>query len=336
MDDVPVGVIPFGTGNDLYRVLADVGNNPSWDCLSIPDVKNPSAFFQQFARPKRDSNLDQWLIDCESIDEDEDGEGDVSLDHTKLIGKDTAGIGLVDSVKITAKRILPFLNRTLYPSKTINNYFGIGVDGHVSLMFDDMRKTYPRLFFNKWINKFLYMLMGIWYIFFSKPPDLSQAIEMECDGKVISIPRGAQGIMLLNINSYAGGSHLWKFAGQKKSITSADKGTWKSTLMNDQMFEVVTVSGAVHIAKIKAGISNAVPLAQGSSLSLRVKQKVHMQVDGEAWSQRPCLMNINWVGRVRFMPPKPPRKISMRQKSDDDDFSLSIEERNMGEVVFNP
>ena len=159
---------------------------------------------------------------------------------------------------------------------------------------------------------------------------------MECDGKPISIPRGTQGIVLLNINSYAGGSHLWKFAGQKKSVTSTDRGTWKATQMNDQIFELVTVSGAVHIAKIKAGISNAVPLAQGSNLSLKVKQKVHMQVDGEAWSQRPCLMNISWAGRVRFMPPRPPKRIMRRQqKGDDDDFSLSIEERNMGEVVFN-
>ena len=177
--------------------------------------------------------------------------------------------------------------------------------------------------------------MGLWYIFFSKPIDLSQAIEMECDGKPISIPQGAQGIVLLNINSYAGGSHLWKFAGQKKSITSTDKGTWRATQMNDQMFEVITVSGAVHIAKIKAGISNAVPLAQGSTLCLKVKQKVHMQVDGEAWTQRPCLMSINWAGRVRFMPPKPPKRMRVRQKSDNDDFFLSIEERNMGEVVFN-
>ena len=325
MQEVPVGVIPFGTGNDLYRVLAELGNNPSWNCISVPDINNPSSFFAQFARPRKESSMDQWLLSCEPPDEDDtnDMEESEELDHHRLVGRDTSGIGLVDSVRTTAKRILPFLNRTLYPDKTINNYYGIGVDGHVSLIFDDMRKTYPRLFFNKWINKFLYMLMGLYYILFTKPVDLSTAIEMECDGRPVSIPRGAQGIVLLNINSYAGGTPFWKFAGQKKSVTSSEKGIWKPNLMNDQVFEVITVSGAVHIAKIKAGISNPVPLAQGSRIRLKVKQKVHMQVDGEAWYQKPCNIAINWVGRVRFMVPTKPRHF---KSIDDDGYEVTADE----------
>ena len=39
--------------------------------------------------------------------------------------------------------------------------------------------------------------------------DLFNKVELRCDGKLIAIPPDAEGIILLNINSYGGGSTLW-------------------------------------------------------------------------------------------------------------------------------
>jgi hypothetical protein len=68
------------------------------------------------------------------------------------------------------RSLLPL--KTRWKSKSINNYFGIGVDGHISLIFDELRRKYPVLFFSQTINKFLYMMVGIFYFFILKQQEL--------------------------------------------------------------------------------------------------------------------------------------------------------------------
>ena len=111
----------------------------------------------------------------------------------------------------------------------------------------------------------------------------------------VAIPPGTRGIIVLNINSYAGGSKLWHFEGEPKGDLSAGK--WKPTSMNDQVLEVVAVTGIAHLGQIKAGLANAVPLAQGSKINFICKRKLHMQVDGEPWLQFPCEMTIQCTDR---------------------------------------
>ena len=272
MQGVPVGVIPFGTGNDLYRVLSELGGNSKCicfyfpicpdcppmiliyltgrpSCLTIPDVNNPYPFFDQFCRPK-EAMLDLWNITCEALEgSDSEEHIEQTVETAKATprkplhsGSDSTGLGLVSSVKVSAKKKIAKIAKYLekYPEKTMNNYFGIGVDGHVSLIFDDMRKAYPHLFFSKFVNIFWYMLVSIFYMFFQKQTDLSKVIEMECDGKKIEIPAGTQGIIVLNINSYAGGSKIWRFQGLSKTL-KGDSGRWKPALMSDRILEVVAV-----------------------------------------------------------------------------------------------
>ena len=289
MENVPVGIIPFGTGNDLCRALSEyTGSNSN---LILPSISNPDSFFSQFDRA-REVAIDLWKIHTEPL------YSQSNFFHKKF-DKSNEKIKDFASSKarsLNANRLTKPKSKNIKkdkPIKNVNNYFGIGVDGHISLIFDNMRKMYPHLFFSEIINKFLYMLVGIYYILRQKSSELSSCVELICDGKVVPIPKGTRGIVFLNINSYAGGSKLWKFSGMSKT----DSGRWKPTQFNDRILEVVAVSGIGHLGQIKAGISLPVPIAQGSSFEIRCFKKLPMQIDGEPWIQIPCRMLVSCDNR---------------------------------------
>ena len=213
MQDVPVSIIPLGTGNDLKQALAEESLNSAY--ISLPDPTEPAKFFMQFQRGKEIA-IDQWTLTSEPL----------FSSHLALQGK------IPTSTRL--RSLLP--PKSKWTKKIITNYFGIGVDGHISLIFDELRSKYPVLFFSQTINKFLYMLVGIFYFLIHKQKDLHLFVQMECDGIPVDIPLGTRGIIVLNINSYAGGSKLWHFDGTKKSGTS---GNWRPTSVSDQILEVL-------------------------------------------------------------------------------------------------
>lgn len=215
MQDVPVGIIPLGTGNDLHQALTEICRKPSY--ISLPNPAEPDRFFAQIYRGQ-DIAVDMWTLTTEPLNSTTRKVSDQSLPPTSQL-----------------RSLLPL--KTRWTSKSINNYFGIGVDGHISLIFDELRRKYPVLFFSQTINKFLYMLVGIFYFFILKQQELPSLIELECDGIPVAIPPGTRGIIVLNINSYAGGTKLWHFDGLPKSES---QGRWKSSSASDQTLEVRT------------------------------------------------------------------------------------------------
>ena len=92
---------------------------------------------------------------------------------------------------------------------TMNNYLGVGVDGAVTLGFHTLRQKVPALFFSRWVNKIWYGMISLRTFLLGWSRDLSLCCQLVCDGKVITIPPGTQSIIMLNINSYAGGMKMW-------------------------------------------------------------------------------------------------------------------------------
>jgi Diacylglycerol kinase accessory domain/Diacylglycerol kinase catalytic domain len=92
---------------------------------------------------------------------------------------------------------------------TMNNYLGVGVDGAVTLGFHSLRQRVPALFFSRWVNKLWYGMIGVRTLLLGWSRDLSQCCQLICDGEVVKIPEGTQSIIILNINSYAGGMKMW-------------------------------------------------------------------------------------------------------------------------------
>ena len=93
--------------------------------------------------------------------------------------------------------------------KTFNNYFGIGADAQAALDFHRLRENKPELFFSRMTNKVWYAVLGAEDIFKNSCIDIPRRMTLICDGVEVAIPDDCQGLVFLNIDSYAGGINLW-------------------------------------------------------------------------------------------------------------------------------
>jgi diacylglycerol kinase (ATP) len=107
---------------------------------------------------------------------------------------------------------------------------------------------------------------------------------------VVSIPDESQGVILININSFAGGSRLWQPTWQHREQNH-----------NDELVEVVSVDGPLHLGQIKAGISHGLNLGQCKRFEVRFLQKTHVQFDGEPELLPPCRATVAHAGQAQML-----------------------------------
>lgn len=93
--------------------------------------------------------------------------------------------------------------------KSFFNYLGVGADAQAALQVHMLRESRPQLFFNRLINKAWYGIFGAEDIIKATSVNLPYDITLIADGVEVPLPADSQGIILLNIDSYAGGVALW-------------------------------------------------------------------------------------------------------------------------------
>ncbi|CAF0882276.1 unnamed protein product [Didymodactylos carnosus] len=167
----------------------------------------------------------------------------------------------------------------------MNNYFGLGLDADICLDFHMAREENPNKFNSRIQAKGYYIKTGLRKIMKKGGlKDFTRDIILEVDGKRIDLP-SLEGIIILNILSWASGANLW---GHEKD----DK--FSRPTHYDGMLEVCGVTGIVHMGQIQSGIRSAVRLAQGGHVHIRMNNDypVPVQVDGEPWLQPPCDITI--------------------------------------------
>lgn len=123
--------------------------------------------------------------------------------------------------------------------------------------------------------------------------DFDLQVELWCDGYRVALP-ALEGIIILNIKSYAGGVDLWSSCVGKPCIvnpseafntrTRSSSNTSDNNIcgeniaipasMHDKMVEVVGVHGSFHMAKIQVGLSSPIPLCQGQEIIIRTHRHV--------------------------------------------------------------
>ena len=169
------------------------------------------------------------------------------------------------------------------------NYLSLGVDAKAALLWARFAKRCPQLFKLRLLNKLWYIVCGTPAFLLHSYRDLTERVRLVCDGEVIEIPRGIEGLMILNTPSYGGGSDLWDESRGAPLSSRTRHFQTSPTLpssMADGVLEVVGVTDVVHLALSLGGLSNGVRLCQGRSISLTAPVAgVPLQIDGEPFQK---------------------------------------------------
>ena len=205
--------------------------------------------------------------------------------------------------------------------KTFNNYFGIGADAQAALDFHSLRENKPELFFSRLTNKIWYAVLGAEDIFKASCDDIPERVTLIADGVEVPVPDDSQGLVLLNIDSYAGGIKLWatgssgnpestegyigKTKNNRKRLSSIDSKDGEDVTLEDLigraeddsscqdgMIDIISIRGCLHLGQINIGLSQAQRICQCKEIEIKTSRKYPCQLDGEPWGQAPCVFKI--------------------------------------------
>jgi len=128
---------------------------------------------------------------------------------------------------------------------------------------------------------------------------------VDAQGQEVEIPHDAEGLIFSNISSFAGGSQLWEDSNIRADCDDSDPdepsprqpedahAQWQPMSSQDGLLEVVAVTGALHLAQIKAGISSSLKLSQSSAFEIHLTQSLPLEFDGEPMRTRSALCTLS-------------------------------------------
>ncbi|XP_077398258.1 diacylglycerol kinase delta [Festucalex cinctus] len=177
-------------------------------------------------------------------------------------------------------------NMECYTEKCVmNNYFGIGLDAKISLDFNNKRDEHPEKCRSRTKNMMWYGVLGTKELLHRTYKNLEQRVLLECDGRAIPLP-SLQGIAVLNIPSYAGGTNFWGGTKEDDIFTAPS--------FDDKILEVVAVFGSMQMAVSRVINLQHHRIAQCRTVKIAIlgDEGVPVQVDGEAWIQPPGYIKI--------------------------------------------
>ncbi|KAM7181266.1 diacylglycerol kinase eta isoform 4-T4 [Macrochelys suwanniensis] len=182
-----------------------------------------------------------------------------------------------------------------YSEKCVmNNYFGIGLDAKISLEFNNKREEHPEKCRSRTKNMMWYGVLGTKELLQRTYKNLEQKVQLECDGQYIPLP-SLQGIAVLNIPSYAGGTNFW--GGTKEDDI------FGAPSFDDKILEVVAVFGSMQMAVSRVIKLQHHRIAQCRTVKITIlgDEGVPVQVDGEAWIQPPGVIKIVHKNRAQML-----------------------------------
>ncbi|XP_028626686.1 diacylglycerol kinase kappa [Grammomys surdaster] len=176
----------------------------------------------------------------------------------------------------------------------MNNYFGIGLDAKISLEFNARREEHPEQYNSLLKNKIWYGLLGSKELLQRSYRKLEERVHLECDGVAVSLPN-LQGIVVLNITSYAGGVNFW---GRNRPTRE-----YEAPAFDDGKLEVVAIFGSVQMAMSRMINMHRHRIAQCHEVVITIdgEDGIPVQVDGEAWIQKPGLIKIKYKNAAQML-----------------------------------
>lgn len=302
----PVAVLPLGTGNDLARCLRwGSGFDGSGLTKILRKIQQADVVY-----------MDRWKITLSDTPSPCRRRPTTSNQVTPSLSQ-PAFATTSRTVFASTKHTQPDVEKgDPIPYSIFNNYFSVGVDALICHRFHIMREKHPERFNSRIKNKIWYLEFSAFDTFSSSCRNLHRDVDVMCDGVSLDLANGPalEAIALLNIPSTHGGSNLWganlptrssHFTStpthhqQQHSCNSID---FVRQHMGDGLIEVVGLTNLFQAGQVRAGLrSSARRLAQCSSVVIRSRKLLPMQIDGEPWMQQPCTIHISRFNQVPML-----------------------------------
>ena len=178
---------------------------------------------------------------------------------------------------------------------------GFGVVADTALAFHTQREEAGPGAKQSWFgNVMKYGMLGAARTFTRPFENIHNNIELKVDGVAIDFKKhGLADIELLNIPSFSGGCDMW----------GKEEDGLHDMALNDGIIEVIGIESSFHVAECKTGMTHAIRIAQGREIKLTTKVELPLQIDGEAWLQPPCAVNVRLRGQSFLLTTYPETKI---------------------------
>mmetsp|Transcript_15083 Transcript_15083/g.17073 ORF Transcript_15083/g.17073 Transcript_15083/m.17073 type:complete len:392 (-) Transcript_15083:125-1300(-) len=246
--DIPIGVIPFGTGNDFARVCGWGGFAPK------PLIGKQMRSFNKTMNNLLNSQtckFDVWKIEILLKNNGEFWE--IKNKREELCSSET-------KEKIMVHQMI--------------NYFSIGADANIAFEFAKNRKR------TQLGNKLEYVRQGLKQLV-NAPPKLRSYIEkIQSNETELPAKLGRKFLVWQNIGSYGGGMDIW---GKNKSSRGM-----VPQQFGDELLELMSVISPAYVPASKfSGRAGIRKVSQQDNYSITFKdswdQSVYFQVDGEGY-----------------------------------------------------
>eukprot|EP01025_Chloroclados_australasicus_P017201 TRINITY_DN18754_c0_g2_i3.p1 TRINITY_DN18754_c0_g2~~TRINITY_DN18754_c0_g2_i3.p1 ORF type:complete len:348 (+),score=50.19 TRINITY_DN18754_c0_g2_i3:49-1092(+) len=200
------------------------------------------------------------------------------------------------------------------------NYVSVGMDAYAAYGFHHVRETKPWLAANRLMNQFWYGYYGVFggWGCCTTPVGATAVLKVQDSStqqgewRQVELPKEVKAIVLLNVQSYAGGKNIWGKAYKAKD----KKRGYQKPNWDDGLIEVVGLKGLWHTGMVLAGLTHGKRVAQGHAIRVELKGsensdpgKVYMQLDGEPWVQKipskdsvsPFVVELHHAGKSRML-----------------------------------
>ncbi|XP_077961175.1 diacylglycerol kinase delta isoform X3 [Gasterosteus aculeatus] len=270
--------------------------------LEEEEEEEDGASLQSSSSRKHHSACKVGKTPCEKLIS-KGGDGEMPTLNTKILYSGLRGISVSLSSSSVISQLLvnadPFScdpdNVDCYTEKCVmNNYFGIGLDAKISLDFNNKRDEHPEKCRSRTKNMMWYGVLGTKELLHRTYKNLEQKVLLECDGRPIPLP-SLQGIAVLNIPSYAGGTNFWGGTKEDDMFTAPS--------FDDKILEVVAVFGSMQMAVSRVINLQHHRITQCRTVKIKIlgDEGVPVQVDGEAWVQPPGYIKIIHKNRTQTL-----------------------------------
>lgn len=168
-------------------------------------------------------------------------------------------------------------------------YVSVGYDARIAYEFEiDRQGQDDDVVTTAASNHMVYVYHGSKELFSPMPPLTSEDVRLWVDGEEVELPEGTRSLKILNINSAMNGLFCWGTSPSNPNELQE----WTPPRLDDQKMEVVTTNGLKNMLGYRLNYSHAHRVAQTKHVVWEIMREMEIQVDGEAWIQKPCRLEF--------------------------------------------